>query len=112
MHIMLEYAPPIGPELVSWTSCPPPGPTNDSGDSDDKESYRRKLPQERPTRWRPRVQKLPKSPPRHYETSSIRMVCRAQSSFADIGESDDFLELVKRYDELMARGQSRFHLRF
>ncbi len=51
---------------------------------------------------------MPKSPPRHYETSSIRWPRQGAVVTADIVESDDF-GVVKRYDELMAREGVAFH---
>ncbi|KBB72712.1 hypothetical protein AO57_00402 [Mycobacterium tuberculosis M1956] len=103
----LEYAPPIGPELVSQDQLPAAWAYKRFRDLDDKESYRRKLLQELTDALAAQGSEAAEIATAALRDLIDQMAEQGAVVLADIVESDDFLELVKRYDELMAREGSR-----
>ncbi|OSC42140.1 hypothetical protein [Mycobacterium decipiens] len=109
----LDFAPPIGPELVAADELPAAWAYKRFRDLDDKESYRRTLLQELTNALAARGSQIAAITTTALRNLIDQMAEQGAVVLADIVESADFLKLVARYDEIMAReGSGSFIHRF
>ncbi|BBX98724.1 hypothetical protein [Mycobacterium lacus] len=109
----LDFAPPIGPELVSEDELPAAWAYKRFTDLDAKESYRAKLLQELTNALEARNSETAAGTAAALRNLMGEMAEQGAVVLADIVAAEDFLELVARYDEIMAQeGSGSFLHRF